>query len=377
MSNRKRNGEGSIYQLPNGKWRAAITIGHNKRKTFTGDRFADVQKRLTEARRNLDRGMPSQDGKQTLRVFLNRWLADVVEPSVRPATLRSYEQIIRNHLIPGLGQIALSKLTSQAVSSFLKQRHDLGISAEHLRRVLRAALNQAIKWDMIPRNVASLASCPKRQKKEIRYLDPQQAVKFLQAVKGHRHEALYSVAVAVGLRLGEALGLKWSDINFQDQTLTVRSQLQRVKGKRQLVEPKTAKGRRVVPLPGFAVEALKDLKLRQELQDKPLAGDRWQENDFVFSSSLGTPCEERNIRRSLKDVLKASELPLLRFHDLRHSCATLLLSQGTDPRTIMETLGHSQITLTLNTYSHVIPALQREAADKMQAIFDKASAKAG
>jgi integrase len=369
---KKRNGEGSIYQLPNGKYRAALSLGNGKRQTFTGDKFADVQTRLIEAMRNRDLGLRSVDGRQTIKAFLTMWLSDIAKPTVRPATYRSYEQIVRNHLIPGLGKIVLTKLTAQTVSAFLKDKHDEGISAEHLRRVLRAALNQAIKWDIVQRNVASLATCPKRQKREIRYLDPKQAATFLQAVRGHRHEALYTVAVAVGLRLGEALGLKWDDIDFVAESLTVRFQLQRVSGKPQLVAPKTARGRRTVPLPRFAIEALRDHRLRQELQDKLLAGDRWQDNGFVFASTIGTPNEERNIRRSLTQILQANSLPDLRFHDLRHSCATLLLSQGVDPRTIMETLGHSQITLTLNTYGHVVPALQRDAADRMQSLFDRA-----
>jgi len=148
----------------------------------------------------------------------------------------------------------------------------------------------------------------------------------------------------------------------------VRRQVQRVNGKLSFVEPKTANARRTVPLPSFAVEALQSLWARQELQDKPFAGQKWQDHGLVFTSSVGTPCEERNVRRSLAAILMANGLPPLRFHDLRHSCATLLLSQGTDPRTIMQTLGHSQITLTLNTYSHVIPALQRDAADRMESL---------
>ncbi|MBI1332242.1 MAG: tyrosine-type recombinase/integrase [Armatimonadetes bacterium] len=374
MAKAKRgNSEGSISLRPDGRWVARITVGWEngkpKRKAFYGKTRQEVASKLAAGIRTRDQGLTLHNEKQTLGDFLNQWLADVIEPKVRPSTYRSYEQIVRNHLIPGLGKLPLSKLTPQDVTKFLRAKHDAGISAEHLRRVLRASLSYAVRFDLAPRNVASLASCPTKEKADIKYLDPDQARRFLKAIQGHRHEALYTVALAVGLRLGEALGLKWSDLDLQNGSLTVSRQLQRVKGKLVYVETKTRNARRSIPLPAFAVQSLQNLWARQQMQDKELAGDDWQENGLVFTSSIGTPADPRNVRRSLTKVLADNKLPELRFHDLRHSCATLLLSQGTDPRTIMQTLGHSQITLTLNTYSHVIPALQRDAADKMDSIL--------
>jgi integrase len=184
-----------------------------------------------------------------------------------------------------------------------------------------------------------------------------------------RNEALFTVAIAIGLRLGEILGLKWEDIDFEKETLSVRRQFRRVLGTAAFCEPKTQRAKRTIPLPKFAREALKEHRLIQEFQIKPLAGNRWKEHGLVFTSGIGTPLEERNMRRSLEEILSKHNLPKLRFHDLRHSCASLLLALGLNPRIIMEILGHSQITLTLNTYAHVAQELQTEAAEKMNALF--------
>lgn len=371
---RRGNNEGTITHRKDGRWEARVTVGWRdgklQRKSYFGKTRQEAAEKLTAALRARQQGLTLHDERQTVGSFLTHWLEEVVQPKSRYSTLRSYKQIVNNHLIPGIGNIPISKLSPQSVSAFLKSKHDDGISAEHLRRVLRAALSDAVRWDLIPRNVASLAACPKRSKAEIRYLDPDQARQFLDAIKGHQHEALYTTALAVGIRLGEALGLKWTDLDLQSGTLTIRRQIQRVHGKLQFVDPKTSNARRTIPLPEFAVKALQSLWVRQQLEDKELSGEKWQDHGLVFTSSIGTPCDERNVRRSLTKILCTNGLPKLRFHDLRHSCATLLLSQGTDPRTIMQTLGHSQISLTLNTYSHVIPALQREAADRMQTMFE-------
>lgn len=161
---------------------------------------------------------------------------------------------------------------------------------------------------------------------------------FLRKVK----IALFTVALAVGFRLGEAFGLNWTELDLQSGTLAVARQLQRVKGKLTFIEPKTRNARRSIPLHAFAVEALQELRRqRQQLQDMPFAGDKWTNHGLVFTSGIGTPADPRNVARTLTAFLKANKLPKIQFHDLRHSCATLLLSQGTDPRTIMQTLGHS------------------------------------
>ena len=237
-----------------------------------------------------------------------------------------------------------------------------------MHAVLRRALGQALKWGLVARNVATLVDPPRVQRREVQPLGPDQARAILAAVQGDRLEALYSVALAVGLRRGEALGLRWTDVEFDAGALAVRAALQRVNGKLQLVQPKTARSRRTIALPQSVIVALHRHRVRQ-LQERLLAGQRWHDTGFVFTTTLGTPLDPRNVYRHFQRALDKAGLPRKRFPDLRHTCATLLLAQGVHPRVVMDILGHSQIALTMDTYSHVIPALQREAAGRMDALL--------
>ena len=379
MATKKRGqNEGTIFQRENGTWVGKMSLGHDPvthkrvRKEFTGKTKEEVRRKLTEAMRGNDLGLNVNPKAQTVAQFLAHWLEEVAKQRVRATTYRSYEQIVRNHLIPGLGRLQLQKLTPQVIQTFLNAKAETGLSVEHLRRVLRSALSQAVKWDLVPRNAAALVSTPKKERHDFAYLEADKARAFLAAAKEHRLEALFTVAIAVGLRLGEALGLRWQDVDLDAGTLTVRRQLQRIGGKPDFVEPKTARARRTVPLPAFAVVALRAHKVNQ-LEERLLNADVWKDQELVFASSVGTPMFDRNVRRTLDAILRRCELPPMRFHDLRHTCASLLLAQGTDARTIMETLGHSQITLTLNTYSHVMPSLQRDAADRMQKMLGESA----
>jgi integrase len=305
--------------------------------------------------------------------FLKRWLEDCAKPKVRHRTYVSYEQLIRLHLIQGLGHLRLAKLGPDDVQHFLNRKRATGLSArsvQYLHAVLRHALGQALRWGLVGRNVASLVDPPRAQRPEVRPLSPEQARDLLKLLKSDRLEGLYSVALGVGLRQGEALGLHWSDVDLEAGTLTVRVTLQRIGKKIEFVEPKTARSRRTIALPAVAVAALRRHRSRQ-LKERLVAGTDWKEHGLVFASSIGTPLDSRNVTHRLQEMLDDAGLPRLRFHDLRHTAASLLLAQGVHPRVVMEILGHSQIKLTMDTYSHVIPALQREAADKMNAILRK------
>ncbi len=234
---------------------------------------------------------------------------------------------------------------------------------------LGARHKQALRWEIVARNAATLVDAPRVPHHEIKPFTPDQARAFLDAIRGDRLEALYSVALALGLRKGEVLGLRWDDIDLEKGTLTVRSSLQRIDGKLTLVEPKSKQSRRTVAMPQTVASALRLHRARQ-LQERLLAGSRWQNRGFVFPTTIGTPMDTRNLTRHFKRALSEAGLPSLRFHDLRHSCASLLLAQGIHPRVVMEILGHSQINLTMNTYSHVIDDLKREAAAQMDAVLE-------
>ena len=266
------------------------------------------------------------------------------------------------------------KLTPQKVQAWLVARAAAGVSArlcQHARVVLRVALQQAVKWDLVARNVAALVDPPRVVKREPQPLNPEQARALLVRSADHRLGALFAVAVALGLRLGEALGLRWEDVDLEAGVLHVRQALQRLRGEIAFVEPKSKRSRRSVALPEVVTAALKAHRVRQ-LEEWMVAGRRWEESGLVFRTCLVTALDPRKVTRAFHKLLVDAGLPRIRLHDLRHTAATLLLAQGVSPRTIMEVLGHSQISLTMDTYSHVLPALLREAADLMDAVLGSA-----
>jgi integrase len=374
MSKRGAN-EGSIYKRKDGRWAASLNVGwqngKRQRKCFYARRRSEVQEMLTRALRDQQTGLPPVPEKQTVGQFLHRWLEDCVKPSVRPKTFVSYSQLVRLYLEPDLGRISLAKLGPQQVQAFLNARLTTALSArtvQYCHAVLRSGLNQALQWGLIARNVASLVSAPKVPRAEIQPFTPEQARRFLEAIGGDRLEALYSVALAIGLREGEAFGLRWSDVDLDAGTLTVRHSLQRIDGKPVLVEPKTARSRRTITLPTVAIVALRRHEVVQQ-QERLGAGAGWTHHSLVFCTPTGTPLDPSNVLKRFQRILRRVGLPRLRFHDLRHTCATLLLAQGVHPRLVMDILGHSQISLTLDTYSHVIPTMRREVATKMDEIL--------
>lgn len=372
---RKRGqGEGSIYKRNDGRWAAAINLGYQegklKRKTFYGATREEVKDKLVGALNDQQKGLPVITERQTLAHFLEQWL-EVVRPSVRPKSYRFYSDHVNLHIAPALGKKRLEKLTPTDVQRLVNDKLQSGLSPQTIRHIittLRAALSVAIKWQLVYRNVAALVSLPRIQKQEMKIFTPEQANAFLDYVKGHRLEALFVMALTLGLRRGELLGLRWSEVNLDAGQLRVNCALQRFDGKLHLVEPKTEKSRRVLPMPSLLMAALRAHRTRQ-LEERLALGSCWQETGFVFTSTIGTPLEPRNINRTFDALLKNAKLSKIRFHDLRHSCATFLLSQGVSPRTVMEILGHSQISLTMNTYSHVLPEMTRAAVSVMDAVL--------
>jgi integrase len=232
------------------------------------------------------------------------------------------------------------------------------------------ALNEAVRWGLIARNAAALVDGPRVERFPIKPFTPEEARRLLEAVKGDRLEALYSVALTMGLRQGEALRLTWKDIDLGLGYVRISKQLQRIHGSPELVEPKTERSRRTLAMPPMIARALRDHCSRQELERRD-AGKRWHDTGLVFTTPNGTPLDGTAVTKEFHRVLDRAGLPQRRFHNLRHSCATLLLVQGVSPRVVMDVLGHSQIGLTMNTYSHVIPDLRRDAAKRMQDLLQE------
>jgi integrase len=420
---RRGHGEGTIRKRADGRWEARVVEwqgGQRRRKSIFGKTRRAVAGKLRKAIDQAEQGIPLADGRQTVGQFLTRWLVDVARARVRPRTFDGYDAAIRRHITPYLGTRPVVKLTPQATQSWLRDLDAAGVPVSqrrYARVVLRAALNTAVRWRLVTQNAAALVDPPRAVAREIQPLTPEQARVLLDTVAGQPLEGFVAVALGCGLRLGEALGLKWEDVDLTAGTLQVRRALQRfggdgakrrplvaerkrlrrtlaetkdkaerrnlrqaiaelraklraVKTSSQLVEPKSARSRRTIALPSVTLAALKSHRKRQ-LESRLAAGDAWQDTGHVFTSPIGTAADAHNLHKQFRAVLTAARLPLVRIHDLRHSCATLLLAQGVDPRTIMQTLGHSQVSLTLNTYAHVLPSLQRDAAAKLDAILSR------
>jgi integrase len=397
MAKRKRGqGEGSIGKRADGRWAARVSVGyrHGKRarRWVYGKTRQSVAKQLTTLLRDHELGILAMPANLTVERFMTQWLENSARPRLRAKTLESYRQISRLHIVPQLGRIPLQKLAPQHVQQWINdlsksgwkrkrtkadaaanRPEKRGVSprtAQYARAILRSALGQALKWGIVPRNVATLIDPPRIVKHQITPLQPDEAVRLIDAAREHRLGALVTVALSLGLRQGEALGLKWNAVDLDAGTLEVRTALQRIGKVWQLVEPKSARSRRSIALPSVAVSALRAHRVKQ-LEERLAAGADWKDQGFVFSTGTGKPLEPSNLTRVFRSLLTAADCPLIRFHDLRHSCATFLLAQGVDPRTIMESLGHSQISLTMNTYAHVLPNLKRDAAKRMDDLLEK------
>lgn len=365
------NGEGSIYRRQrDGRWCSTLSLEGTRRKSYYGKTRREVAAKLTVALKAHRDGLPIAGERETVGQFMKAWLA-TIRPSVRASTYRGYESKCRTHIIPEIGRHPVARLTPQNVELFLAGRVAAGSSprtVQHLRAILRAALNDAMKWGRVMRNAAALVDGPRVPETEVRPLTPAEARGVLDAMRGDRLEALYSVALAMGLRQGEALALRWDDIDFAAGTLTVSASMDRSGGTPVRTETKTRRSRRTLALPDFAAVALRAHRGRQ-LEERLAAGVEWEDHGLVFSRRDGRPLLGVNVTRDFQRTLARAGLRRMRFHDLRHACATLLLAQGVGPRVVMEVLGHSNISLTMNLYAHVLPESQRHAAEQMDALF--------
>jgi integrase len=368
---------GSVYHRADGRWCGAADLGmvggKRQRVVVYAASAKDADLALRHKLDEIEKGIRSTDRRATVGGYLtNTWLPNMKPPRTRPATFKRYADIVRLHLVPELGHIRLEKLTADDVDAAVGHLLSTGLAprtVHHCRATLRAALARARRSHLVTFNAAGDSDpVPGLDNPEMMTLDPEQARTLLEVVRGDRLEALYTVALALGLRQGEALGLRWQDIDRGYRTLTVSQALQRVDGKLILVAPKTKRSRRTIVLPSPAAEALRSHRARQA-EERLLAGGRWQEHDLVFPSTIGTPTDPGELRRRFAAILRRGGLPPIRFHDLRHSCASLLLAQGVPARVVMDVLGHSTISVTMNTYSHVLASLRTEAAEAMTRVL--------
>lgn len=381
MGKRRGHGEGSIYQRSDGKWCGSVDLGYiggkRKRKVVYGDTRKDVAEKIKILLRQQQLGQNIAPDKLTVAQFLQRWMDDVIAVKARPLSIRSYEYLIRNHITPTLGHIALTKLTPQDVQTLMRQKIEGGLAAStvlDIRSCLRAALNQAMKWELVGRNVATLTTPPRDSVYKPVILSTEQCIRFIEAVRGHRLEALYLTALTLGLRRGEVLALRWSDIDIPNSVLRVSASMMQKDGKSVITETKTRAGVRTLPLPEFLAEALAAHSDRQSIE-RGVAGKEWKEHTLVFPSPDGSPLPGPAMYNQFKVILQRANLPDMRFHDLRHACASLLAANGVHPRVAMEILGHSNIAMTQNIYTHILDVSKREVATMLDRILDKKSEK--
>jgi integrase len=366
------NGEGSVYQRKDGRWVGQYLVylpsGPKYRYIYAKTRKLAAEK-LTKAMADRDGGFVFDDKNLTLSDFLDLWLSDCVKDTVRAGTFERYKGIVNTHISPALGRLRLKALTPAHVQGFYRGRLDSGLSPATVQKihvVLHKALSQAVKWSLVPRNVTEAVSAPRPVPKEMRPLSAKEARGLLEAAAGDSLEALWVLAVHTGMRQGELLALKWTDVDLEAGKVSVRRTLTRERGHYSLGEPKTKRSRRTVKLTGAATDTLKG-HLSRQMADIDRLGDLYKDQGLVFATGSGAPLNPSNVRnRNLRRLLRKAELPAIRFHDLRHTCATLLLSRNVHPKIVQEMLGHSTVAITLDTYSHVLPGMGDQAASAME-----------
>ncbi|WP_131740283.1 tyrosine-type recombinase/integrase [Actinomadura roseirufa] len=424
-SRKRANGEGTIYQRKDGRYEGAAfvptTAGTYKRIRVYGKTREEVRRKLTKVLEQADQGIPVSAESWTVEQYLTYWLDHVVRPERKPRTAQGYESVVRLYLVPELGKKRLGKLAVRDVRAFINRVRAQCLCCKHgvdaardvprccalkggqcceshpsvrmvqsIHAVLRNALESAVREEVMPRNVAKLVKISAPKYKVNRGLTVDQARDVLKAARGERLYALYVLALCLGLRRGELLGLRWQDVTLvgcqacggeggevdgaecetcsgsgvESATLEVAQTLQRVGGALRFVPPKTDDSERTVPLPSVCITALCEHRARQAAE-RADAWDDWEDYGLVFPSRRGTPMEPDNLRRSWGRVRAAAGLEGMRFHDMRHTCVSLLLHLGIAPNVVRDIVGHSDIEVTMTIYAHTSLDDKRAALRKL------------
>jgi len=368
---RRGHGEGSITRRKDGRYQGAITLENHKRKYFYGETRKEVQDKVNRALYEQKQGMLSTGPQQTLKTHLERWLEQVCKLTMRPNTYKSYRSAIHHHLVPALGHIKLQKLTIGDLQAFYAEKRGKlkpGTLAV-INAALGDALEDALKQGIVARNVAKLVDLPHAERYEGQILTVEQARKLLAAAGGSRLDVLLLVAVTTGLRRGELVALYWDDVDLEKGILQVRHNLTWVYGMGYVVgEPKSKAGRRKIALSSVVVEMLKEHKMRQE-QARMKMGEKWQGYGLIFCNVHGGYFNPGRVWYLFKKLLERAGLPDVRFHDLRHGAATVLLAAKMDLKAVSELLGHSSVAITVDIYQSVLPEHQQEIIDKMDDLY--------
>jgi integrase len=380
---RKRSvrGGGTVFLRKDGRYEAKFKVEETgKYKSLYAKTEAEAYKLLEEAKFQQRQGTLATGPQRTVKQFLEYWLEDVEKPSVRLRTYLNNRIIVHKHLIPGLGHIRLQKLTVQQVQSFYARKLKGGTAPSRIKAfqsVLHKALTYARRIKLVGFNVTEDVVVPKAKKYEAYVLTPEQARLLLNKAREWELDVLLALAVSTGMREGEILGLRWSDIDLVKGMLRVSRTLDYLPGYDsgyhfEEGEPKTESSERTILLPQFLVELLKKHHALQA-EKRRKVGARWIDRGLVFPNRVGDFTYSTALRRRFYRLLSDVGLPRMHFHDLRHSAATILISMGVPPNVVQKLLGHSNVAITLGIYGAVLPSMQKEAMDKMDDLFGDGS----
>ena len=367
MANKIRgHGEGSIYQRSSGSWRTQIIVdGKRIGKTFKLK--SDALSWLRKMQSQLEHGYDYFGSMISLEEYLGQWL-DVAKVGLREKTADQYNRLIQNHINPHIGDIPLKDLRLSKIEQFYRTLILSGLGARTVKivhSVLHRAFEKAVMYNLLTSNPAHGATLPKYQHAEMQIWDEVQVMQFLSAAHESRYEALYHLAVKTGMRQGELLGLKWSDLQWHNGTLLVQRQVQKIPRQGwSFLTPKTKAGRRAIKVGDATLQILRLHRERQEIE-KSATGERWEEYGLVFTSKVGTPGDPSNLRLEFNRIISEAGLPKIRFHDLRHTAASLMLNHGVPVIVVSKRLGHSQPSTTLDVYGHLYHEMQNDAAKIM------------
>ncbi|MET7844705.1 site-specific integrase [Streptomyces sp. NPDC005356] len=375
-SQRKRNpnGAGTITKRKDGRYQAAVYVlqpdGTRARKFAYGQTWQECDTKRRELLAKVASGVPVPTKSAKLADWLPYWLENVIKPRRKRTTYAKYEVHVRLYLVPMLGTKQLESLSVADVRRFLNrmEREATAATAKESHKVLRSALSAACREELITRNVVSLVEPPQVESRDLSPWSLDETLDFLTAARKDPLYAAFMLAIALGFRRGEIVGLRWQDVDLEKRVIRVRKQRQRVGGEAYDDDPKGRRRKQSLPLPAICVAPLRWQRLRQAAV-RERAGAGWVESDYVFTTRTGRPIEPRNVYRSFTRVAANAGLRVIRLHDARHGTATLLTAAGVAPRVVMEILGHSQIAVTMNVYTHVVQDTQREAVSHMDRLL--------
>ena len=377
----KRNGKTYTY------WEARYTTGFDPgtgkqiQKSVTGKTQKEVAEKLRKITSEIDSGTYQEQNRMTLGEWLDIWVSDYLG-NIKPWTVVLYKSIIRTHIKPSLGAIRLDALTPPMIQHFyneLSKKHGdkPGLAPKSIKNthgIFHKALQQAVEVGYIHSNPTDACKIPRVEKPEIEPLDSEEITRFLDAIKGHRFEDLYIVALFTGMRRGEICGLKWDCVDFERGTICIKCQLQKVPGTRSDVElTSTKNGKSRVIAPAQSVMSLLKRHRADQCAMRLRAGSAWQDNDFVFCNEVGEPLSAHTVYNNYKRIVASIGIPTSRMHDLRHSYAVAAIMSGDDIKTVQENLGHATAAFTLDRYGHVTDQMRQASAERMEQFFKSVS----